>query len=231
MGKSYKKDNLSSVKDKISVILPTCNRYKTVLENVKNILNQDYPDFEIIVCDDSHPTTELGKKEFLDFIEKNSKKVKYFYVAQFDKDGNKDYGLARARNTGVIESEGEFLVFLDDRITPDIPNFFQIFAGALKSKNKTWFFGQKDNANKESFVENCSAIKRYYIIDAGGFNERINQYGGQSREIIFRYAHQGFKFEYLPEAKAKQIAKSDNWEVKNKQIENTKSILMKIYRR
>ena len=37
----------------VSVIMPTYNRYDIAIQNVKNILAQDYPKIEVIVCDDS----------------------------------------------------------------------------------------------------------------------------------------------------------------------------------
>ncbi len=217
-------------KDSVSVILPTSNRYHVVFENIENILKQDYPDFEIIVCDDSD--AEYYKSNSADFIKKieKYKNVKYIYVARFNHEGKKDYGLARARNFGVVASEGEYLVFLDDRITPNCENLISTFVGFVKETKKIWYFGDK-GAHKTSFVENCSCIRRSEMVDAGMFNERIDKYGGMSRELIARYAHQGFKFQFVPAAIAKQCCKSDGWERKTPEVIEMKDVLKRLFDR
>jgi len=214
----------------ISVIMPTFNRYEIAVENVQNILNQDYPKIEVVVCDDSDKEYYLaGGQAFKETILKDER-VKYEYCARFDVDGNKDYGLARARNFGVIHSTGEYLVFLDDRITPAIPNALKVFAKWLDStpKEKIWYFGDK-GGQKSNFVENFSAIRKAHIVDGGFFFERIDKYGGMTRELFARYTHQGFKFKYIPEAKAQQLCKSRGWDKKPAQITEMRALLEKIW--
>ena len=217
-------------KDLVSFIIPTCNRYEVCLQNIKNIKQQSYQKHEIIICDDS------DKKYYLD----NSKKfqnelenlnVKYKYCARFDSDGKKDYGLARARNFGVIESQGEFLVFLDDRITPNgADSILNLIKPLRASEKKLWVFGDK-GANKSSFVENFSAIRRNQMVSAGMFCERIDQYGGMTRELSTRYSSQGFIFQYVPEAKAKEVCRSGGWDEKPKQISAMNLLLDKLLQR
>lgn len=209
--------------------MPTFNRYEVAIQNVKNILAQDYPKLEVIVCDDSDKKYYLtGGQSFKKTIEKDSR-VKYEYCARFDVNGNKDYGLARARNFGVVRSEGEFLVFLDDRITPALPNAIRVFANHLNSsKDKVWYFGDK-GSKKTTFVENFSAIRKCHIVDGGYFFERIDQYGGMTREVFARYAHQGFSFKYIEDAKATQLCKSRGWDKKPGQITEMRALLEKLW--
>jgi len=214
-------------KDLISIIIPTHNRYEVALENINNIKNQKYEKKEIIICDDSDQKyyNSNGTK-----FENNLKEldVKYIYCARFDNKGNKDYGLARARNFGVIESKGEFLVFLDDRLTPDGELSLINLIKPLRSKNdKLWVFGDK-GSQKTSFVENFSAIRRSNMVSAGMFCERIDQYGGMTRELHTRFSSQGFIFKYIPEAKAKQVCKSGGWDKKPEQITAMNSLLDKL---
>ncbi len=214
----------------VSVILPTHNRHNVALENIQNILAQDYKQLEIIVCDDSDKKYyQKHNVEFRDNLA-NYGNVKYVYCARFDIDGNKDYGLARARNFGCMEADGEYLVFLDDRITPANPQMVSIFVEAVKKTKKTWFFGDK-GSQKTSFVENCSAIRKSEMIDSGLFCERIDKYGGMSRELIGRFSRQGFTFAYLEAAKAKQVCKSGGWEKKEQEIPVMKALLNKIWNR
>jgi glycosyltransferase involved in cell wall biosynthesis len=122
---------------KSTVIIPTCNRYKVVLENIKNIRQQNVST-EIIICDDSHINDRKQNLEIVQEIIKTADKC--FYTALYDHEGNKLYGLGRARNKGTIEANGDILIFLDDRITPNAPNMIQIFIKTISIFNKIGFY-------------------------------------------------------------------------------------------
>lgn len=87
---------------KVSVIIPTHNRAELIGSAIRSVLNQTYQDFEIIVVDDaSKDNTEEVISSF------NDKRIKYIHHQT-----NK--GEAGARNTGVTNSKGQFIGFLDD---------------------------------------------------------------------------------------------------------------------
>src|SRR5690606_3144502 len=216
-----------TAKDMASVILPTSNRYPVALENIENILAQSYNPIEVIVCDDSDKMYYQAEGKAFQESLKKWPNVKYVYCARFDHLGNKDYGLARARNFGVIESQGQYTILLDDRITPAQPDMIAVFVKRLSEGDKIWCFGDK-GGNKSSFVENCSAILRHHLVDAGMFCERIDKYGGMTRELHGRFSRQGFKFVYLPDAKAKQVCKSRGWDKKPAQIEEMKKLVQRM---
>jgi glycosyltransferase involved in cell wall biosynthesis len=94
----------------VSVIIPTYNRKKFVLEAMDSVLAQTFQDFEIIVVDDGsdpehralnteHPSTSLGASRTL------GEKFKYYFRPH--------RGAAAARNFGVSVSSGKYLAFLD----------------------------------------------------------------------------------------------------------------------
>lgn len=94
-------------KPKVSVIIPLFNLKEYVGEAIDCVLNQTYPNIEIIVIDDGstdQPQTVLN--EYKDHIR---------LITQENR------GLSSARNTGIKNSRGEYLVFLDadDGIFPD----------------------------------------------------------------------------------------------------------------
>lgn len=88
---------------KVSVIIPTLNRNDILINTLKDLLLQDYPDFEIVVIDQ----TEQTRPELMDFIKKYPR-IKYIH--QTEKSS------PRARNTGVQNATGEILLFLDDDV-------------------------------------------------------------------------------------------------------------------
>lgn len=88
-------------KDKISVIIPTFNRKKELLKAIYSVLNQTYPVFEILICDDG--STDNSKDEVLGL---NNPKLIWI-------DCGKNGGPAVPRNEGIKKSKGDWIAFLD----------------------------------------------------------------------------------------------------------------------
>ena len=85
---------------KVSVVIPAYNAMAYLPETIANVLEQTYTDFEVIVVNDGS-TDNI--KEWITQI--SDRRVKL--VSQVN------LGLAGARNTGIRESQGEYLAFLD----------------------------------------------------------------------------------------------------------------------
>ncbi len=87
----------------VSVIIPTCNYARYLSEALDGVLNQTYKDFEIIVVDDgsvdhTREVVEKYQKEFPGLI-------RYFH--------QENQGSSTARNTGIKNSHGKYIAFLD----------------------------------------------------------------------------------------------------------------------
>src|SRR3990167_8932184 len=178
---------MSDVKEKplVSIIVPTFDRGDAFLDCLAGIAVQDYPNFELVIADSGSFVMEAVARKFRTQTNIPTKYVRF--------EGYGKYTLAEARNRAVIEAQGEYLVFCDDRLKLE-PNCISEFISNAKSK--TWFWGTKDNTTKD-FVENLSCVKRSDLIRAGMFNERMDHYGGMSQEIRTRFAEQGFGFEFI----------------------------------
>jgi glycosyltransferase involved in cell wall biosynthesis len=91
-----------------SVVIPTYNRPKVLMQSIKTVLNQTYKgNIEIIIVDDSKES--LKKKideEFAKTLNKN-REIHYIHNA-------KKEGAPKARNLGIRKAKGEYLAFLDD---------------------------------------------------------------------------------------------------------------------
>ncbi len=90
---------------KISVIISTYNRAQLITGAIDGVLKQTYRDFEIIVVDDG--STD-GTKEILKSYQD---KIRYYY--------QKYRGVSAARNRGIQEAMGEYIVFTDDDVIVD----------------------------------------------------------------------------------------------------------------
>ena len=90
--------------------MPTYNCAQFLPDAVESVLNQTYPEWECIIVDDGSTdnTKEIVQNYYL-----NRNRVKYLSLPR-------NRGPSAARNVGIKESRGEYLVFLDadDYISP-----------------------------------------------------------------------------------------------------------------
>lgn len=97
---------IPGIKPLISVIIPVYNGERFISSAIENILAQNYPALEIIVVNDG--STDKSDE----IIEQLTVDIRYF------KQNNA--GPASARNRGIRDASGEFIVFLDvDDLWPE----------------------------------------------------------------------------------------------------------------
>ena len=88
---------------KVSVIMPSFNSSKHILEAVYSVLNQSYSNLELLIIDagSTDGTVELIKQ----FSAEDGRVV---YIGNVD-----DEGPAQARQVGIQNSDGDYIAFLD----------------------------------------------------------------------------------------------------------------------
>lgn len=82
----------------VSVIIPCYNQGHYLRESINSVLSQSYPAVEIVVVDD-------GSTDDTPQMARGFRNVKYIF--------QQNSGLSAARNTGIDNSRGDYLVFLD----------------------------------------------------------------------------------------------------------------------
>lgn len=87
---------------KVSIIVPIYNAEKTISRCVESILSQTYSDFELILVDDGSSDYSL---DICNNYEQQDSRVKVFT--------QKNAGPSSARNTGLKESTGKWISFVD----------------------------------------------------------------------------------------------------------------------
>ena len=96
----------------ISVIIPAYNRALLIGETLRSLLSQTVPADEIIVVDDGS-TDETSNAALAAFDEWKSGNVKGKKLTDFRVISQENSGPAKARNSGVAASTGEFIHFFD----------------------------------------------------------------------------------------------------------------------
>lgn len=87
----------------VSIIMPVYNTPINMLErSLNSILLQDYNEYEVIVIDDGSNSKIAN---WLDKYSKDNKKIKIIHQI--------NSGVSAARNKGIVESNGEYITFID----------------------------------------------------------------------------------------------------------------------
>lgn len=88
---------------KVSVIIPSYNSGRFLNKAIESLVNQTYKNLEVIIVNDGSTdnTEEIAKK-----WQKRDERIKYIKH-------QKNKGLSAARNTGIKNSQGEYIAFLD----------------------------------------------------------------------------------------------------------------------
>jgi len=90
----------------VSVVIPTYNTDKFIVETLNSVFAQTYSNFEVVLVDDASTdnTEELVESTFVEQIATGQ----LIYLKNED-----NLERCRSRNKGVAESDGEFIAFLD----------------------------------------------------------------------------------------------------------------------
>lgn len=101
---------------KLSVIVPVYNCKDHLERCVGSILKQSFTDYEIILVDDG--STD-GSAQLADSLAANNLQVQVIH--------QENQGVSTARNTGLLEAQGEYIMFVDadDYLLPNTANVFE----------------------------------------------------------------------------------------------------------
>ena len=88
----------------ITIVMPVYNTGVYLKESIESILNQTYGDFELICVDDC--SKDALTLELLDAYEQADERIRIVRLPE-------NVGAAEARNIGLKQAEGEYIIFLD----------------------------------------------------------------------------------------------------------------------
>ncbi len=96
---NYFDSKLLKTQPKVSIVIPTLNRYEYLKDVLKDLENQDYQNFDVIIVDQSEPF----QKEFFDNFNLDIKLIH-----------QKEKALWLARNKAIELSDSDYLLLFDD---------------------------------------------------------------------------------------------------------------------
>jgi glycosyltransferase involved in cell wall biosynthesis len=204
----------------VSIVIPTRDHLRSLVDCLVGAASQDYEKKEIILVDSG----DISAEPLVEQVRRSSPvTIKYI---RFPHRGT--YSLAEARNRGIIEADGEYITFCDDRIKMESG---AVSAFVAYADSNYWLWGQKDGVSK-GFVENFSFVSREGLIRGGMFCERMQWYGGMTQEIRERFEKRlNFTFIFVEEAKATGISRSRSKLSRMESIIEAKYLLYKMYGR
>jgi glycosyltransferase involved in cell wall biosynthesis len=169
-----------------SVVIPTYNRPDNLLRNLQALTRQTFPDFEVVVVDQSDPAVEIPEE----FRQKLA--IRYVYSQQ--------RGPALARNKGIREATGHVIAFTDDDCIPETDwlekaarRFDQAPIAGLEGRVRSEKVGDPkyrtvSNENFEGigFMTANMFYRRDLLLKVNGFDERFPDAFREDTDLAWR---------------------------------------------
>ncbi len=127
---------------KFSIIIPTYNVDKYISKTLESILLQKYNNYEIIIVDDG--STD-NTRQIINSIK--DKRIKL--ICQ------KNSGVSKARNEGIKNSKGDYIIFVDGDDYLENYTLEYIFNEIKNSKKNTTFIGKFNTVFEKGCTRNC----------------------------------------------------------------------------
>jgi len=195
-----------SAKGSVSIIIPAYNAADYVKEAVDSALAQTYKEMEVVVVDDG--STDETKKILEPYVKKNE--IKYVY--------EQNKGLAGARNTGIKNSSGEYIAFLDAddlflpekaaeqvRVLEENPSYGVCYSDLLHFSEAGRVFHHRydypsgnlfEPLLHRQFLNPLTVMVRKEIFDRYGFfDETLRR--SEDWDLWLRWARAGVRFYFL----------------------------------
>jgi glycosyltransferase involved in cell wall biosynthesis len=147
---------------KVSIIIPSYNSGKFLNKAIESVVSQSYRNLEIIIVNDgSIDDTEKIAKNW----QEKDKRIRYIRH-------HKNRGLGAARNTGIKNSQGEYIAFLDaDDVW--LPQKIEIQLKKLNELNadlifSNWYIWEPENDTKikafdSDFIKDKKDLLKFFI--------------------------------------------------------------------
>jgi len=124
-------ENINCNEDKVSVIIPMFMVEKFIATAINSLIHQTYSNIEIICVDDASKDGSYNVVKNMLFEHKNIKLIRN--IDDYGKIAAINQGLESARNTGLNNASGKFVLFLDADDTLDQNTILNVVGYANKT--------------------------------------------------------------------------------------------------
>lgn len=200
----------------VSIIMPAFNSVATISESIQSVINQTFSNWELIIVDD------YSQDETVQIVEEYTLKDQRIHLISLPKNG----GLSNARNTGIKNSKGKYLSFLDaddlwhaSKLEAQLAlhtqnptyrishtNYDLLVEGKIRSRNRgqifDYFYSKSGELYPQILYKNNIAIlsvmvDRALVIDSNGFDSGL--WAFEDQDLWIKIAQQKNQFGYLNE--------------------------------
>jgi glycosyltransferase involved in cell wall biosynthesis/SAM-dependent methyltransferase len=190
----------------VSVIIPCYNQGEYLLEAIASVQSCQESVYELIIVNDSSQDSVTEK--VLNYLRKRN----YHII-----DTPKNLGLAEARNTGIRQAKGRYILPLDadNKVYPQyITKAIEILdacpeVGVVYGNME--IFGDKQEVRevpdfdinlivKGNYIDACAVIRQQVWKDCGGYDANIpDRLGYEDWDLWLTAAEKGWQFYHIPE--------------------------------
>jgi glycosyltransferase involved in cell wall biosynthesis len=198
----YKDIKMNKKLPLVSVVIPIYNYGQQFEKTLQSVFNSKYQNIEVIIVNDGstdeYVLNKLKSLESIDF-------VKIIHT--------ENGGPSKARNIGVKNSSGQFILPLDadDQIDPDYisscvtilknnKNISPVYCdtnhvGEIRGPEKRpeWTF---ERLKQGPFIVNCSMFHKNAFDEVGGYDEELK--GWEDYDLWIRMAKKGYEGKRIP---------------------------------
>ena len=192
----------------ISVVIPLYNKQESIVATLQSVLAQTYKEDEVVVVNDG--STDNSAQVVQEFFDKHPSLQGRDRVRLISQP---NAGVSAARNTGIIESKGEYIAFLDGddlwdekyldtlhKLICDYPDATIYGIGCAQIKDGEVLLQTMSQKCPRGYVEDIwknypgywtgsSSSSRAYLIEIGMFDSRMTH--GEDLDVWWRLLLRG----------------------------------------
>ncbi|WP_307873340.1 glycosyltransferase family 2 protein [Bacillus sp. TH50] len=156
---------------KVSIIVPVYNSEKFISKCLESIIRQTYRNIEILIINDG---SSDESETIINVYREIDNRITYYY--------QNNSGPSKARNKGILNATGEYVIFLDSDDTVDENYVMYLLNEMINSNSDLVCCGYKDISKYG--VLNCSDFNFESSISVNSFMEMVCKgtggcYGGK----------------------------------------------------
>lgn len=164
----------------VSVIISARNEEKNLLKNLPSVMEQDYPEFEVIVVNDcSLDDSEEVLKEF-------SYRYKHLKIVTINEHERFKHGKKFALTLGIKAAANDYLLFTDADCEPASPNWIKRMQQNFTGETEI-VLGYSPYLKKRGFIKTLIRFETFFTaLNYLSFALKGNPYMGVGRNLAYK---------------------------------------------